>query len=95
VAWDALADLDPDVLLVMPCGMGLEAARGEAAGAGTRLRAVAGRALAAGRGYVVDASAYFSRSGPRVADAVELLAAVLHPGGGSGVPLDGRAERWL
>ncbi len=76
--WDELAALDPDVLLVMPCGMGLEAARHEAESHRRRLQQVAARAIACGRAYVVDASSYFSRSGPRVADGVEILAALLY-----------------
>ena len=38
----------------------------------------------AGRGrrrvYVADGNAYFNRSGPRIVDSAELLAACLHPG---------------
>jgi hypothetical protein len=30
--------------------------------------------------YVADGSAYFNRSGPRIVDSLELLAALLHPG---------------
>lgn len=29
--------------------------------------------------YVVDASAFFSRPGPRIADSLEILAEILHP----------------
>jgi hypothetical protein len=43
---------------------------------------------------VVDGSAYFNRSGPRVVDGVEMLAALLHPTQVSGVDLAGRAEVW-
>ena len=32
-----------------------------------------------GRVYAVDANAYFSRSGPRLAEGVALLAGLLHP----------------
>jgi iron complex transport system substrate-binding protein len=32
-----------------------------------------------GRVYAVNASAYFSRSGPRLVDGLELLAKILHP----------------
>ncbi|MGH7539745.1 MAG: hypothetical protein ACRELC_01980, partial [Gemmatimonadota bacterium] len=44
-----------------------------------RLAAIAPRAVEAGRAYIVDASAYFNRSGPRVATGVEILAGLLHP----------------
>jgi iron complex transport system substrate-binding protein len=78
--WDSLAGLDPDVLIVMPCGYGLEAARRDAELHADRLAAVAGRAIREGRAWVVDASSYFNRSGPRVVDGVEILAGILHPG---------------
>lgn len=77
VAWGDVAGADPDVLLVMPCGFGLDAARAGAAAHAGALRRVAPRAIRAGRAYAVDAAAYFSRPGPRVAEAAELLAALL------------------
>jgi len=94
VPWAELAALDPDVLLVMPCGFDLARARDEADRYASALRRVAPRAINAGRAFVVDASSHFSRPGPRVADGVELLATLLHPGEGRGVPLEGRAATW-
>jgi iron complex transport system substrate-binding protein len=79
VGWEELSGLDPDVLLIMPCGYGLDAARADADRHAVRLRAVADRALATGRSFVVDASSYFNRSGPRAVDGVEILAGILHP----------------
>jgi iron complex transport system substrate-binding protein len=92
--WAELAGLDPDVLLLMPCGYGLEAARRDADGAADRLLDLAPRAIGEGRAYVVDASSYFNRSGPRTIDGVEILAALLHPDRFGHVALDGRAARW-
>lgn len=93
-SWEALGTLDPDVLLVMPCGYGLAQARTEADRAAERLRAVAPRAVAAGRAWVLDGSAYFNRSGPRVVDGIEILGRVLHPTRCPDVSLTGRAEVW-
>lgn len=92
--WDALTGLDPDALVVMPCGYGLGAARQDAHRYASRLRAVAPRAISEGRAYVVDASSYFNRSGPRVVDGVEILAALLHPERFGYVALRDRADRW-
>jgi len=94
VPWEDLAGLDPDVLLVMPCGFALAAARADACHYGAPLRAVAPRAIRSGRAYAVDATAHFSRPGPRVADGVELLAGLLHPDVFSAVSLEGRAHRF-
>ncbi len=79
VAWEDLAGLDPDVLIVMPCGYGLDASRADADRHGTLLRGVAARAIERGRAFVVDGSAYFNRSGPRYIDGIEILAGLLHP----------------
>lgn len=91
--WDQLADLDPDVLIIMPCGYDLEATRADADRAAERLRAVAPRAVAAGRAFIVDGSAYFNRSGPRFITGVEILAGLLHPDRFAPPPA-GTAERW-
>ncbi|NIM51360.1 MAG: ABC transporter substrate-binding protein [Gemmatimonadales bacterium] len=94
VSWDALAGLDPDVLVVMPCGYGLAAARADADRYARNLARVAGRAMRNGRAFVVDGSAYFNRSGPRMVDGIEILGALLHPDRFPEVELDGRAEVW-
>ena len=93
VRWEELAGLDPDVLLVMPCGFDLAAARADADRYRAALCAVAPRAMRAGRAYAVDATAHFSRPGPRVADGVELLAGLLHPDVFPAVSLERRAQR--
>jgi iron complex transport system substrate-binding protein len=73
VEWEELGSLKPEVLLIMPCGYDLAATQREAARHRAELRALGGRV------QLLDASAYFSRSGPRVVDGLEILAAVLHP----------------
>jgi iron complex transport system substrate-binding protein len=93
--WEELSGLDPDVLLVMPCGYKLEAARRDADRHADRLMRVAPRAVREGRAFIVDASSYFNRSGPRIAYGVEILAALLHPERFAGAHLEGRAARWL
>lgn len=94
VAWDELAGLDPDVLLVMPCGYRLPAARADADRHAGRLAAVAARAVAAGRAFVLNGSDYFNRSGPRAVDGIEILAALLHPERVAAPDLAGKAEVW-
>jgi iron complex transport system substrate-binding protein len=77
--WDRLAALDPDVLLIFPCGFGLDAAQADADRHSAQLLRVGARAVAAGRAWVADGSAYFNRSGPRTVDGIEILASLLHP----------------
>lgn len=73
VSWDEVAAREADVLVVMPCGYGLDASIAEAHRFADRLRGLAPVAFA------VDGSSYFNRSGPRFADGVEILAGLLHP----------------
>ncbi len=94
VAWDDLSGLDPDALLVMPCGYKLEAARRDADRYAAQLTQIAPRAIDSGQAFVVDASSYFNRSGPRIVDGVEILAALLHPDLFPDAQLPGRGARW-
>jgi iron complex transport system substrate-binding protein len=71
--WADLQGLEPDVLFVMPCGFNLEETQREATRHRKQLRAVGGRV------QLLDASAYFSRSGPRVVDGLEMLASAIFP----------------
>ena len=79
VAWSDLQGLDPDALVIMPCGYGLEAAYEDANKNRDRLVEIAPRAISEGRAFVVDAAAYFNRSGPRFVTGVEILAGLFHP----------------
>ncbi len=93
VEWEDLTGLDPAVLVVMPCGYGLEESRQEADRYADRLLEAAPRAIDEGRAWAVDASSYFNRSGPRVVDGVEILAGILHPGRAA-EPSPAAAARW-
>jgi iron complex transport system substrate-binding protein len=72
--WETVAAAEPEVVIVMPCGYDAARALAEAREHADRLAA-----LHATRIVAVDASAYFSRPGPRLIDGLELLAHVLHP----------------
>jgi iron complex transport system substrate-binding protein len=72
--WPEIEASAPSVVLAMPCGYGADRAATEAYQHADRIAA-----LNADRVVAVDASAYFSRPGPRLVDGVELLAHVLHP----------------
>jgi iron complex transport system substrate-binding protein len=79
LAWDEIASSDPDVVIVAPCGFGLERAQREiAALAGASARAFASlRAVRAGRAYAMDGNAFVNRPGPRLVDTAELFAAAV------------------
>jgi len=75
VPWEHVVAAAPEVVVCMPCGYDAPRARREAEDYVAQLRATGATTVVA-----VDASAYFSRPGPRLVDGLELLAHVLHPG---------------
>lgn len=77
---DALRALDPDVVLVKPCGFELERSEREAEVLLRTLPWDTWRAVREGRVFVADGNAYFNRPGPRLVESAEILAACLHPG---------------
>jgi iron complex transport system substrate-binding protein len=74
VTWAQIEAAAPQVVVFMPCGYDLQAAAEEA-----RRSLLQRPELAWVEAIVaVDASAFFSRPGPRLVDGVEILAAALH-----------------
>jgi iron complex transport system substrate-binding protein len=72
--WEEVAAAQPEVVVVMPCGYDAARALVEAEEFAERLGSLGARQVVA-----VNASAYFSRPGPRLVDGLELLAHILHP----------------
>lgn len=72
--WEEVIAANPDIVLVMPCGYDAEIAHREAEMHREQLAAVG-----AGEIVAVNASAFFSRPGPRIVDGLELLAHIIHP----------------
>lgn len=79
VDWQRLADEDPDAVVVVPCGFGVDRTMKELNDAEIRAGLMQIRAVREGNLRVLDGNAYFNRPGPRLADSTELLAAALHP----------------
>jgi iron complex transport system substrate-binding protein len=77
--WEALRQHDPEIIVCMPCGFGLQRTRTEMAPLlerpdWTKLRAVKNR-----RVYLTDGSQYFNRPGPRIVESLEILTEICHP----------------
>jgi iron complex transport system substrate-binding protein len=90
--WDAVGEVDPEILVLMPCGFDLQRTVEE----WERQPRPPGwadlRAVEAGRVFAVDGSAYFSRPGPRVIDGIELLAELIDPLAFEGISPNGSWE---
>ena len=80
LTWQDVFEAAPEVLVLMPCGFGVERTIHEA----RALPEMPGwdglPAVKDGRVWVVDANSYFSRPAPRLVEGVEILARILHPG---------------
>ena len=79
--WQAILDLDPEMLLVMPRGTDLA---GTLAAWATAPRPAAWgemQAVRRGQVFALDAAAYFDNPGPRAIDGIELLAELFDPEG--------------
>jgi iron complex transport system substrate-binding protein len=79
IEWQQVLDARPEIIALALCGYDISRARRDY----ELLRRFPGfdsiSAAASGQVYVVDASAYFARPGPRIVDSVEILAGILHP----------------
>ena len=79
IDWQQVLDARPDIIVLALCGYDIDRARRDY----ELLRRFPGfgsiPAVDTGQVYVVNASAYFARPGPRIVDSLEILAGILHP----------------
>jgi iron complex transport system substrate-binding protein len=79
IEWQQVLDARPEIIVLVLCGYNIERARRDY----ELLRRFPGfdsiPAADSGQVYVVNASAYFARPGPRIVDSLEILAGILHP----------------
>lgn len=80
LAWEALCEADPDVVVAMPCGFDLERTRRELEGVRGQPGWNGIAAVREGRVHVTDGNGFFNRPGPRLLESIEILAEILHPG---------------
>lgn len=69
--WDEIAAAAPDVVIVAPCGFGLDSASDQA-------RLVSDNLPSSVAVWAIDADAVMVRPGPRLVDGVEAIAQMLH-----------------
>ncbi len=79
LSWDSLAEADPDVIIIMPCGFDLERTKKESRILMQHSHWSNLKAVKNGEVFLVDGNAYFNRLGPRLVDSAEILAEILHP----------------
>jgi iron complex transport system substrate-binding protein len=74
LTWDAIAEADPDAMVVVPCGFDLAHARSAADELVHNATWMSLRATTSGHAYVMDGNAYVNRPGPRLIDSAERFA---------------------
>lgn len=70
--WGTIIEHDPDIVVVAPCGFGLD-------GAAAQAEQVLDRLPARAQVWAIDADGLVVRPGPRLVDGVEALATIFHP----------------
>ncbi|MGZ3587028.1 MAG: cobalamin-binding protein [Candidatus Limnocylindrales bacterium] len=90
--WEAITEVDPEQLLLMPCGFDAPRTAAEWARTPRPAGFEALQATRTGEVYALDGSAYFSRPGPRAIDGVAVLAELFDPEGFAGAA---PAGSWL
>ncbi len=79
VSWDAVARYDPEIVVLMPCSYSLGRTLSEVGAIGWSEAWKHLNAVKHGQVYAVDGATYFSRSGPRTVDGLQILGEIMHP----------------
>ena len=77
--WDDVIERQPEVIVMMPCGFDVKRGLEDVPILAQREGWKDLPAVRNDRVYVVDASAYTSRSGPRLVTGLEIMAEMIHP----------------
>jgi iron complex transport system substrate-binding protein len=79
LVWDDIVAQRPDIIIIACCGYSVERTKEDL----SYLQALPGWSELApvldDQVYLIDGSHYFNRSGPRLVDSLEMIAATLHP----------------
>jgi iron complex transport system substrate-binding protein len=78
--FEAITEYDPEVLVVAPCGFGLDQTRENTSDLTDREGWRGLTAVENDRVYAIDGHHYMNRPGPRLVESLAALASVIHPG---------------
>jgi iron complex transport system substrate-binding protein len=79
IDWREVIDARPEIMVLALCGYNIDRARRDYELLRRFPNFESLPAAHDGKIYLVDASAYFARPGPRIVDTLEILAGILHP----------------
>jgi iron complex transport system substrate-binding protein len=92
VGWDEVLAAQPEVLVLMPCGFGLDQTLAVAGDVTSRPGFAGLPCGRSGRVVAVDGSSYFNRPGPRIVEGLEMMAAIIRAEPGEVLP---RGAGWV
>jgi iron complex transport system substrate-binding protein len=93
ISWDKVVLSEPEIIILMPCGYDVKRALQDVPLLVEKEGWADLPAVRNNRVYVVDASAYTSRAGPRLVTALEIMAEMIHPSLFSGMVPEGGGVR--
>ena len=93
VEWKEIVEYEPEIMILSPCGYDVKQVLAEVHTLSAYSSWDDVPAFRTSNIYAVNASAYFSRPGPRIVDGLELLAQVTHPELFRGNPLSDSVRR--
>ena len=79
VEWEDVLRADPEVIFATACGYDVKRTLSEISTLTKKPEWEKLRAVREGKVFVLDSPSYYSRSGPRLVDGLEILAFLLHP----------------
>jgi len=77
--WEKLAEANPDLMILMPCGFDLERTRRESVSLANQPLWSGLRAVKTKNVFITDGNHFFNRPGPRIVESIEILAEMLQP----------------
>jgi iron complex transport system substrate-binding protein len=79
MTWEQLVAADPDVIVALPCGFGLERTAEEMHWLTERAEWPGLKAVRERRVFICDGNQFMNRPGPRLVESLEIFAQILHP----------------
>jgi len=79
ITWEALAETNPDMLILMPCGFSTPRIEEEMSILTQNPVWPTLKAVQKGHVYLTDGNQFFNRPGPRLVESLEIFAEIFHP----------------
>ena len=79
ITWEALAEVNPEILVLMPCGFSMPRIEEELYNLTNNPLWSTLKAVKNSQVYLTDGNQFFNRPGPRLVESLEIFAEIFHP----------------